>query len=86
MVGLSWLTSPGSPFSLNDIRARYPDRVQTGDLEDLFHLTRFDLDLDFGDLKWLTMKRFDTNLSQWVIILFFVSSGIHHMDDVIYGD
>jgi len=33
VVGPSRLTSARSPFSLSDIRVRYPHRVQTRDLE-----------------------------------------------------
>lgn len=32
------------------------------------------------------IKSFWAYLSQWVIILFFVRSCIHHVDDVINGD
>lgn len=31
-------------------------------------------------------ETFGTNLSPWVIIVFFVSSRVHHMDDVVNGD
>lgn len=84
MIRLSCLTSSCSPFSLSDVGARYPNCVQTGDLEKTeiqYECYSQNFIKQQCDLRSLTI-----NLCPRVITMFFVSSCINHMDNVIYGD